>query len=98
MLAAKAELDAHHPQTVRQVLYRLVSTQVLADTGTPCETRLTQALLAGRQQGLISWDAIEDRLRIPRTPSMDMKTLRRVQHQERTERKRLELGARRTGM
>lgn len=67
--AARAVLEEHHPMTLRQVYYQLVSKQVIANKVSQYK-RLSNALVAARQQGLIPWEWVEDRLRRPRTPAM----------------------------
>lgn len=67
--AAYAALAKHHPMTVRQVFYQLVSGQVLENTRGRYKA-LCNALVAARKDGLIPWDWIEDRLRRPRHVSM----------------------------
>ena len=67
--AAKAELEQYNPMTLRQVFYRLVAGQVLENTLGRYKA-LSVALVKGRQEGMIPWDWIEDRLRRPRHVSM----------------------------
>jgi hypothetical protein len=62
-------LSQHHPMTVRQVYYRLVSRQVIENTRSSYQS-VSKALVAARREGLIPWEHIEDRLRRPRTVSM----------------------------
>jgi hypothetical protein len=67
--AACAVLLEYHPMTLRQVFYQLVSRQVIENTR-PRYQALSNALVAARQEGVIPWDWIEDRLRRPRFVSM----------------------------
>ncbi|HJU19085.1 MAG TPA: hypothetical protein VJ770_21730 [Stellaceae bacterium] len=62
-------LASHHPMTVRQVFYRLVSRQVIENSRGTYQA-VSKALVAARCEGLIPWEWIEDRLRRPRHVSM----------------------------
>lgn len=62
-------LEEYHPMTLRQVFYRLVSLQVLKNTYGRYKA-LSRALVTARQEGMIPWDWIEDRLREPRQVAM----------------------------
>ena len=62
-------LSQHHPMTVRQVYYRLVSRQVIENTRSGYQS-VSKALVAARREGLILWAQIEDRLRRPRCAPM----------------------------
>src|SRR5688572_19300588 len=62
-------LAEHHPMTVRQVYYQLVSRQVIKNNKSSYQG-VSKALVAARREGLIPWDWIEDRLRRPRKVSM----------------------------
>jgi hypothetical protein len=55
--------------TVRQVYYQLVSRQVVENTRCRYQS-VSDALVAGRKEGRIPWDWIEDRIRRPRHVSM----------------------------
>jgi len=66
---AAAILAADHPMTVRQVYYQLVSRQVIENNRGQYQA-VSKALVAARQEGLIPWEYIEDRLRRPRTVAM----------------------------
>lgn len=55
--------------TVRQVYYRLVSAQIIDNTRSEYQG-VSNALVAARQQEVIPWEWIEDRLRRPRAVSM----------------------------
>jgi hypothetical protein len=57
------------PQTVRQCYYRLVSAGQVPNSRAGYKT-VSRVLVGARTAGLISWDAIEDRLRQPRHVSM----------------------------
>src|SRR5215470_10203517 len=67
--AATEILAAHHPQTVRQVFYQLVSRQVIENSRGAYQS-VSKALVAARRDGTIPWEQIEDRLRRPRHVSM----------------------------
>ena len=67
--AARAELEQYRPMTLRQVYYRLVAGQVLENTLRRYKA-LGVALVKARQEGIIPWNWIEDRLRRPRHVSM----------------------------
>lgn len=62
-------LKASHPMTVRQVYYRLVSSQVIKNSRSQYQA-VSNALVAARKEGAIPWAWIEDRLRRPRAVSM----------------------------
>ncbi|MEE9249742.1 MAG: hypothetical protein V3U93_01265 [Alphaproteobacteria bacterium] len=66
---ARDILADHHPMTVRQVYYQLVSRQVIKNDRTQYQA-VSKALVAARQEGAIPWEWIEDRLRQPRAVSM----------------------------
>lgn len=71
--AAKTELEAYHPMTLRQVFYRLVSLLILENTEERAEkdyVRLKRALKLARKEGIIPWDWVEDRTRRPWAVSM----------------------------
>ena len=67
--AAYEVLAEHHPMTVRQVYYQLVSRQVIENNRGRYQA-VSNALVDARQDGTIQWDWIEDRLRRPRYVSM----------------------------
>lgn len=67
--AAYEVLAAHHPMTVRQVYYQLVSGQVIENIRSQYQA-VSNALVDARKEGAIPWDWIEDRLRRPRHVSM----------------------------
>ena len=58
-------LSEHNPMTVRQVYYQLVSRQVIENNRGQYQA-VSNALVAARREGLIPWQWIEDRLRVPR--------------------------------
>ena len=62
-------LAEHHPMTVRQVYYQLVSRQVTENSRGAYQA-VSKALVAARKEELIPWDWIEDRLRRPRHVAM----------------------------
>jgi hypothetical protein len=66
---ARDILALHQPMTVRQVYYQLVSRQVIENNRAQYQA-VSNALVWARQEGIISWEWIEDRLRRPRTVSM----------------------------
>ena len=66
---AQAVLAEHHPMTVRQVYYQLVSRQVIENNRGQYQ-EVSNALVDARKDGLIPWDWIEDRLRRPREVAM----------------------------
>jgi hypothetical protein len=67
--AARAVLATHHPMTVRQVYYQLVSGQVIKNNRSQYQA-VSNALVDARKEGVIPWQWIEDRLRRPRRVSM----------------------------
>jgi len=62
-------LASHHPMTLRQVFYRLVAGQVIENRQNRYKS-LSRTLVRARQEGMIPWEWIEDRLRIPREVGM----------------------------
>jgi hypothetical protein len=66
---ARVILETHHPMTLRQVYYQLVSRQVIENTLSRYQA-VSDALVWARQEGLIPWEWMEDRLRQPRQVSM----------------------------
>jgi hypothetical protein len=66
---AREILRAGHPMTVRQVYYQLVSRQVIENKRTAYQA-VSNALVDARQEGVIPWEWIEDRLRRPRAVQM----------------------------
>lgn len=62
-------LEENHPMTLRQVFYQLVSRQALKNTKSQYDS-LGRALVRARQEGLIPWEWMEDRIRQPRHVSM----------------------------
>ncbi len=67
--AARAVLAEHHPMTVRQVYYQLVSRQVIKNTRTQYQA-VSNLLVAMRKEGVVPWSWVEDRMRRPRAVSM----------------------------
>jgi len=67
--AAKDILAAFNPMTVRQVYYQLVSRQVIKNNRSEYQA-VSNALVKARQEGIIPWGWIEDRLRRPRSVGM----------------------------
>lgn len=53
--------------TLRQLYYRLVTENVIANAVAEYD-RLSHLLTQGRMGGLVDWDAIEDRIRVPNLP------------------------------
>lgn len=66
---ARDILSEHNPMTVRQVYYQLVSRQLIENSKSSYQS-VSNALVMARQEGIISWNWIDDRLRRPRTVSM----------------------------
>lgn len=66
---AYAILAAHHPMTVRQVYYQLVSRHAIENIRSQYQA-VSNALVRARKEGGIPWDWIEDRLRRPRNVQM----------------------------
>jgi hypothetical protein len=62
-------LQEHHPMTVRQVYYQLVSRQVIKNDRSSYQA-ISNLLVDARKNGTIPWEWIEDRLRRPRSVSM----------------------------
>jgi len=62
-------LAEHHPMTVRQVYYQLVSRQVIKNNRGQYQA-VSNALVWARKEEIIPWEWIEDRLRRPREVSM----------------------------
>ena len=62
-------LADHHPMTVRQVYYQLVSRQVIKNTRGQYQA-VSNALVAARKAGEIPWAWMEDRTRRPRQVPM----------------------------
>lgn len=56
--------DQGYKLTLRQLYYRLVSKNVIANKVTEYD-KLSRLLTEGRMGGLVDWNSIEDRLRIP---------------------------------
>jgi hypothetical protein len=69
ILAALDLLEQERPQTVRQLLYALVSNGTLPDTTDRTYERLSYALVEARKQDVIPWDYIEDRSRFAQGPT-----------------------------
>lgn len=66
---AREILSEHHPMTVRQVYYQLVSGQVIKNNRSQYQG-VSNALVDARKDGSIPWGWMEDRLRRPRTVGM----------------------------
>lgn len=66
---ARLILAEHHPMTVRQCYYQLVSRQVIENCRSKYQA-VSEALVAARKSGDIPWGWLEDRLRRPREVSM----------------------------
>jgi hypothetical protein len=67
--AAIDVLRQHHPMTVRQAYYQLVSRQVIENNRSQYQA-VSNLLVEARKDETIPWDWIEDRLRRPRSVSM----------------------------
>jgi hypothetical protein len=66
---AKEVLAVHHPMTVRQVYYQLVSRQVIENSRSQYQA-VSNLLVDARKDGTVPWEWIEDRLRRPRHVAM----------------------------
>lgn len=53
--------------TLRQLYYQLVSRDIIANEQSQYQ-KISKLLKEGRMSGMVDWDAIEDRLRIPNIP------------------------------
>lgn len=62
-------LRLHHPMTVRQMYYQLVSKQIIKNNRSQYQA-VSKVLVEARKDGTIPWQWIEDRLRRPRAVSM----------------------------
>lgn len=62
-------LNEYNPMTLRQVYYQLVAQHVI-DNKISEYKRLSNALVKARQEGIIPWEYVEDRVRNPRVVSM----------------------------
>jgi hypothetical protein len=67
--AAMKVLGEHHPMTVRQVYYQLVSRQVIENSRGQYNA-VCNVLRDARKEGVVPWQWLEDRLRRPRHVSM----------------------------
>src|SRR5687767_11204774 len=54
--------------TLRQLYYQLVTRNVIPNKDAEY-SKLSKLLAEGRMGGIVDWDAIEDRLRVPYTPA-----------------------------
>ena len=66
---AYSVLSEYNPMTLRQVYYQLVSKHVIDNKASEYK-RLSAALVKARQQDMIPWQWIEDRVRSPHLVSM----------------------------
>jgi len=66
---ARKVLEEDHPMTLRQIHYELVSRHVTKNTKSAYHA-LSKALVHARREGIIPWEWMEDRTRIPRSISM----------------------------
>jgi hypothetical protein len=65
--AAREELGAHHPMTLRQIHYRLVSRADIEHLNTRAAYQaLSGWLRDDRLEGRIPWSWMEDRMRVTR--------------------------------
>ena len=62
-------LREEHPQTLRQLFYQMVVRKLLGNTMSEYRA-LSHQLVKARKAGLIQWEAIEDRTRMPHIPAM----------------------------
>ncbi|MHB1420472.1 MAG: hypothetical protein ACYCX4_12970 [Bacillota bacterium] len=67
--AAHQVLQEYNPMTLRQVYYQLVSRHVIDNKRSEYQ-KLSSALVKARQEGIIPWEWVEDRVRQPRTVNM----------------------------
>lgn len=67
--AARKILAEYNPMTVRQIYYQLVSGQVIKNNRSEYQA-VSNALVQARQDGIIRWGWIEDRLRLPHEVGM----------------------------
>jgi hypothetical protein len=67
--AAVSVLGEHHPMTVRQLYYQLVSRQVLENRRSQYQA-LSRLLVSARLEDAIPWRWLEDRTRRPRSVPM----------------------------
>lgn len=67
--AAAEVLSEYNPMTLRQVYYQLVARQVIDNCRSEYQ-RLSNALVQARQEELIPWEWLEDRVRQPRIVRM----------------------------
>src|SRR3712207_7206175 len=61
--AAADFLASAHPATVRGVCYQLFNRKLIPDMGKAATDRVSRALTAARERGLIPWDWIVDETR-----------------------------------
>ena len=62
-------LQEYNPMTLRQIYYQLVSRHVIDNKRSEYQ-RLSGALVKARQESLIPWEWIEDRVRRPQVVGM----------------------------
>jgi len=62
-------LQEYNPMTLRQVYYQLVARHVIDNKRSEYQ-RLSNALVKARQEGMIPWEWVEDRVRQPQMVSM----------------------------
>lgn len=62
--AAYDVLEQYHPMTLRQVYYQLVSKQIIENNQSKYQS-LSNMLVEARQENIIPWEWIEDRVRQP---------------------------------
>lgn len=67
--AAYEVLGEYYPMTLRQIFYQLVARHVINNSMSEYQ-RLSNALVKARQEGIIPFEWIEDRVRRPRVVSM----------------------------
>ena len=60
--------DDGYVLTLRQLYYQLVSRDIISNKITEY-AKLSNLLKEGRMAGIVDWDAIEDRLRVPQSPA-----------------------------
>jgi DNA topoisomerase VI subunit A len=67
--AALEVLSEYNPMTLRQVYYQLVARHIIDNRRSEYQ-RLSGALVKARQEGLVPWEWLEDRVRQPQVVSM----------------------------
>ncbi len=66
---ARNILAEYNPMTLRQIYYQLVATHIIENKRSEYQ-KLSNALVTARQENIIPWEWIEDRVRRPQVVSM----------------------------